>query len=537
MQNPPSRLYRARAVFTLLLLASAPCIPAFSQSAAESYRQAVLAIQQHIESGDLDGAHSLLDQAARHFPNDGGLENLLGVIEIQQGHPEQARQAFAAAVKHSPRLVSAYLNLARVDMETASDNSKDRAEALHAYESVLRIEPGNPEANYQAATLLMWSQHYQLSLDHLAKLGPQDRDQVGAVGIACVDEAGLGHKAQADHAAAALAARQDLNEQVAMILLPGLRATRRADLIETIFSAVDQREPLTAAGLRILGLAQEAEGKLVQARATLERCFARDPASTVALVDLARVAEESHDDRGALGYLAHARAINPKDASLPYRFGVICARMNLLGEARKAFEDAIKLAPKNPQYNLAMGTVAAFGHDPMEALPYFQTYHQLRPDDPVGTLALGSTYFRARDYDHAVPWLHQAAAQPRTAARALYYLGRIARDKNNLDEALRDLEQSAKLEPKEPDVLAEIGQIYVGLKRYPEAQKELEAALALDADNYAANFGLLQFYVRTQDARLHAQSARFEAVKNKREQESREMMRVIEIDPKGQPRH
>ncbi|MFZ0745969.1 MAG: tetratricopeptide repeat protein [Terracidiphilus sp.] len=507
--------------------------PMQAQHAGRSYQQTVLTIQQHIEANDLQGARTLITQAAKEFPADGGLENLLGVIEIQERHTERAKQEFSLAIQHSPKLVSAYLNLGRVYMETASDDSNERAEALHVYQKTLQIEPDNPEANYQSATLLMWSRSYQLSLDHLARLSAEAREGVGVKSLICADEAGLGHKENADRVATALAAGHDLTEQDAMIMLPALRAAHRADLVETIFAAAGNQHPLSASGLRILGLAQEAQGKLGPARDTLERAFAADGSAVAPLIDLARIANAQKDYRGALGYLAHAREMEPKDPSLPYEFGVICARMNLLEEARKAIGEAVKLAPDNPDYNLGMGMVASFEHDPTEGLPYLQKYHSLRPEDAEGILALGTTYFRAKDYDSASPWLKQAATKSQSAASAYYYLARIAREKGELDEALQDLSESAKLKPDQPQVLAETGQIYVQMKQYIEAEKLLTRAIALDADNYAANFGLLQLYVRTRDARQTDQSKRFEAIKSKNEQESREMMRVIEIDPKG----
>lgn len=504
-----------------------------AQPEGEHYRQTVLTIQQQIEAGDLEGARALIGKADREFPADGGIENLLGVVEIQEGHAERAKQQFAAAIRHSPKLVGAYMNLGRVYMETAADDASGRTEALRIYERVLQIEPGNSEANYQSATLLMWSRNYQRSLDRLARLSSEVRSKASVENLLCADEAGIGHTEAAKRAAALLAANLDLTEQDAMIILPALRAARRADLIETIFSAAGSRHPLSPSGLRILGLAQEAEGKLGAARATLERAYAADSASIAPLIDLARVAEADKDYRGALGYLAHARDLQPKDPSLPYEFGVICSKLNLLEEARKAIDEAVKLAPDNPEYNLGMGTIVSLGHDPTEALPYLEKYHSLRPADPAGVLAIGVAYFRAKDYENASPWLKQAATKSQSAAAAFNYLARIAREKGRIDEAIADLAESTKAKPDQPEVLAELGQIHVQMKRYADAEKEFNEALALEPDSYAANFGLLQLYARTSDPRQAEQSKRFEAVKDKNEQQSREMMRVIEIDPKG----
>jgi tetratricopeptide (TPR) repeat protein len=111
---------------------------------------------------------------------------------------------------------------------------------------------------------------------------------------------------------------------------------------------------VSASGLRILDLAQEDEGNLVQARATLEQSYAT-AGSVATLIDLARVAGSSRDYMGALGYLAHARDLQPEDASIPYQFGVICVKLNLIGEARKAIGQAIKLDSENPNYNIGMG--------------------------------------------------------------------------------------------------------------------------------------------------------------------------------------
>lgn len=527
---------RGRTRGNLLKNAVAMFLVAFSPAfvpaqASDRYQQTVVAIQQQIEANDLVAAGGSLATAMKEFPANGGLENLLGIVEVQQGQPELARQDFAKAIEHSPRLVSAYLNLARLDVEASEKDATQSTAALRLYRSVLRIEPNNPEAHYQAATLLMRSGEYQSSLDHVARLSAEGQARVSILLLECADHAGLGHKDAATRAGSKLAADAELTEQDAAFILPALRTARRADLIEEIYAAIDRRHPLSADGLRILGLAMEANEKLSEARATLERTYAADPSSAKPLADLARIAVESGDLREALGYLAHARELAPKDASYPYQFGLVCAKMNLFVEARKGIEEAVKLAPDNPEYNFSMGVIASFDEDPLAALPYLEKFRALRPSDPQGSMALGTAYFRAKDYDKAVPFLKQAVAGRQTAASANYYLGRVAQKRGQLEEAAADLQESERLKADVPEVMAELGQVYVQLKRYDVAQKQLDRALAIDPESYAANFGLLQLYVRTADPRRAEQAKKFEEVKDKSEQESREMMRAIEVDP------
>lgn len=482
-----------------------------------------------MEQNDLEGARSLIAGAQARFPKNGGLENLLGVIEIQEGHADRAIQEFSAAILHDPSLASAYLNLGRIYMQTAGNDKTARASAVRVYDKLLSMEPDNAEANYQVATLLMWDQSYERSLEHLKRLSPEDRSRIGVQIVLCADEAALHHAAAADKAAAAIVAAPDLTEQDAMEVLPALQAARRADLIESIFAAANGKSPLSADGLRILGLAQEGVGKLEIARKTLELAFAQSNSSVAILVDLTRVARASKDYQGALGYLAHARDLQPNDASFAYEFGVICLRMGLLGESRKAMGDAVKLSPDNPEYNYGMGIVSSFAQDATQGLPYLQKYHALRPTDPLALLAIGTTYFRAKNYESAQVWLKQAVAHDATAADAHYYLGRIARVQNHLDDAKHELEQANTLNPDQPDVLGELGQVFIATHQYREAQTCLDRAVKKDPNNYGANFGLLQLYARTGDPRREEQSKRFDEIKSSDEQHYQEMMRILDV--------
>jgi len=518
--------------FLVIGLASQP-EPATAQASGSAYQQTVLSIQQLIEAGNLDAAKSSIVTAFARYPNNGGLENLLGVVEIQQGSPEKARASFNAAIRHSPRLVSPYLNISRLDMPEAATVPARRAEALRLSEQALQLDPASDEALYNVASILTWQKNYQQSLVHLAKLSQSAASQIGVQAIRCSDEAALGHREQTTAAALALAANPDLSEQDAAGCLPALRAAHRADMIDAVYAAAAKLHPLSANGVQLLGLAQEAEGKPAEARATLEQAFSLEPTNAELLTDLTRVAEVAGDHQGALGYLAHARQLQPANAGYAYEFGVICVRMGLLGEARKALTEALRIEPENPQYNLSMGLVVSFSEDPSQAFPYLDRFHALRPNDAEGLLALGTASFRAKDFDSAAKWLQQAASNPTTAADAHLYLGRIARQQGQLEKAATELKQSLALRPDQPVAMSELGQIHFTDQDYTNAEKDFERALKNDPDNYLANYGLLQIYARTGDARREQQMRRFEEVRNLKDERDRQMMRVIEIHPDG----
>ena len=503
---------------------------------ASAYERTALEIQKQIEDGNLEQARGLIVAAEGRFPHNGGLENLQGVVEIQEGHAAEAIQAFQAAIRDNPRLAGAYLNLSRIRMPEAATDKAVRAEALRLSQKVLEMDPGNDEARFQAATIYLWNVDYRLSLEQVKKLSPEARAQVGAEAISCADRAALGPRETADEAAKALAANADLTEQDVDTCLPALRAARRADLIETLLEASAGRKALTPQGLRVLGLAEEANGKLKEARATLESAFAaNDGSTTIILEDLTRVAKAAGDYQGALGYLAHARNLEPNNAELSYEFGAICVRMGLLAEARKAIAEALHLEPDNAQFNLGMGIVVSFSEDPSQSLPYLAKFHSLEPKDPQGPLALGEANFRAKDYDTAMTWLRRAVGDEKTAADAHYYIGKIAHQQGRLDEAAAELKQALALRPGNADTLAELGQVSLAKRDFGPAAEYFRQALREDVDNYAANFGLLQLYARTGDARREEQSHRFDEVKKIRDERDQQMMRAIEVRPDVAP--
>ena len=119
------------------------------------------------------------------------------------------------------------------------------------------------------------------------------------------------------------------------------------------------------------------------------------------LIDLARVAYKLRDVKGALGYLAHARSLEPQNAGVHFLFGIVCVELNLGAEAYDSMKKAVELDPENPLVNYAMGAVATHRHEPSESIPYFEKYVRLKPDDPRGRFALGAAGFYSGQLDEA----------------------------------------------------------------------------------------------------------------------------------------
>lgn len=493
--------------------------------------QTVLQIQELIVRGDLAAARKSLNEATRQYPAEAGFDNLLGIVEAQEAHFPAAEQSFKRAIAKNKQFTNAYLNLGRLYQEHSPSDREAFRQALETYRAVLRYDPGNTEANYQSAKLFALEGECKAALDHLALLAADVRNTAQSLSVSCGVYACLGDRPHADEAASRLLRHPDYSEADAGVAASILSRSGRDDLSLMLYEALLKRQPLAPESMRQMGLAYERTGRLKEARTALEDSTHDAQPTPLMLLDLARVAHKQKDYEGALGYLAHARQLEPANASLSYFFGLVCVDLNLLAEARNAFEQAVKLDPENASYNFAMGAASAFRHDPGDAIPYFQKYLRLKPNDPRGKLALGAAFFRAKEYAKAAEYLKLAAETSETAATAHYYLGCIARQEERVADAKRELAQAIRLNPHNVDALAELGQCHLVGKDYELAGKEFRQALEINPNHYAANFGLLTLYTRTQDPRENDQAKRFEEVKKLREETTQEFLRIVEVRP------
>jgi tetratricopeptide (TPR) repeat protein len=501
------------------------------EASSTSPAQIIQRVLQLIQQGDLAEARGQLAQALREFPKEAGFYDLLGVVEAQERNYRAAETDFTRAIELDPRLTGAYLNLGHLYQENSARDPDALRKGLGVYERLLRFQPNNTEANYQSALLLERRGSFQASLNRLSRLAPPDHDRAQALAVRCADFVGLGDRNQTDAAAGRLLSSSDLTEADILLTLPQLEAHRRSDLEVRLLEGLAGRQLASLNALHTLALLYERRGQLGKARDTLEKVAKGQPDSAPALIELARVADHQRDYTGALGYLAHARDLEPQNAGIHFFFGMVCVEENLALEAYNSLKQAVTLEPQNPYYNYAMGAVAVGRDDPREALPYFKKYCELKPHDPRGRFALGAAYFYSRDYESADKELRGVAGYRETTSGAHYFLGRIANQEGRLREAASELQQALKYNPKYADALAELGHVRLSQKEYALAEQALLHALEIDPDNYMANLNLMVLYQRTRDSRAEAQTQKFDEVKKKRAERAKEFLRTIEVRP------
>ena len=483
-----------------------------------------------LDRNDLTRAKSEADVALKAYPDDPVLLNLAGAVEAQSGAHAAAASHFQAAIRLAPRVAAPYENLGRLYQEQSASDPEARGKALGIYLQLLAFDPQNVEGCYQSGFLLALAGRFADARGMLDRLRSDIRTQPQVLTLTATVLQGVGDAAGASDAVARWAASPDHSAPDVLALAPAFAHLPDRQLEQRLLELLDQQQQAPPEAQHELGRLYIAAGRYQDARVVLERAAQPTP-SVAVLIDLARAADKVGDHDGALGYLAHARSLEPSNAQVHFLFGVICVEMDLVAEAFESLKKALALAPDNPDYNYVMGGVAMHRHEAAESLPYLEKYLLLRPDDPRARLALGVARFHSGQFTAAAADLQQAAQHPQTEAGARYFLGRIARQDGDLDAARREVERSIQASAANADVWAELGLIDTRQERYADAERDLNKALAIDPDNYLATVNLTALFTRTKDPRKDAQAARLAALQEKRTAKAQDFLRIIEVVP------
>jgi tetratricopeptide (TPR) repeat protein len=491
--------------------------------------EALLRSQQLIERGDLAGARKELTAAMERFPSEPGVYNLLGVVEVQTGAIDAAEHAFQKAVQLAPRFTGAYLNLGRLYQEHP-DRSNAAQRGIDVYRSILAYDPGHAEANYQAAILLLHQRSHRASVAHLDRLPPEAQGRAQVLALRCAAYAGMADGKRAAEVGGRLAAAPDLTEPDVVQILPVLDSSDGLDIAVGLLEALSRRGLASTDSIRRLGLLQERKTNYPQARQALERAAQSGPSVPV-LLDLARVAYKQQDREGALGYLAHARDLDPKNAGVHFFFGIVCIELEVPFDAQDSLRKAVELDPGNAWYHYALGAVLVQTSDPNEAVPHLRRFVELKSGEPHGRFALAYAYFSTGQAELARNEFESIVQAPETAAGAHYFLGRIALEDGNDAQALAELEKAIAADAEYADAYAELGLYHLQQGDLDVAERQLRRALELDPDGLRANFNLLRLYQRQGDPRAPEQQARFEDVKKKRQEKQIYLLRRVVVKP------
>jgi predicted O-linked N-acetylglucosamine transferase (SPINDLY family)/glycosyltransferase involved in cell wall biosynthesis len=211
----------------------------------------------------------------------------------------------------------------------------------------------------------------------------------------------------------------------------------------------------------------------------------------------------------ALEAAERAVALQPDDAGLWYRLGIVHLDSGLLAESEFCWRKVLTLDPQHAKASVNLGLVLQVAGKDDEAL---QCYRDAVAADPV-------------------------------LAQAWFNLGALLLARGQPVDAIEALRTALQLDPREPGWHAALGSAYGGAGFPRDAVKSLRAALQLDPSMRQANSEMLQAMNFIPDltperiheehrewARRHASGARFRKHENGREPERRLRVGYLSAD-------
>jgi tetratricopeptide (TPR) repeat protein len=163
-----------------------------------------------------------------------------------------------------------------------------------------------------------------------------------------------------------------------------------------------------------------------------------------------------------------------------------------LRSAQRMLEQAVDLDPSFALAHVWLSIVHSliyfFGHDHTEerlrlARAAADRALELDPDLPQGHLALGHYYYRGfRAYDQALEELAVAEQGLPGDAELLSARGYIYRRQGKWEDAIANLQRAAELDPRDATRLVNLGYNYGFLRRYGEAERYYDKALAVEPE-------------------------------------------------------
>ncbi len=447
---------------------------------------------------DYAAADQWLSKSVELAPNDAHARYYLGRAKYNQKHFADAAWIFKDCLDLDPRNAKAadYLGRSYEALGRTGD-------ALAAYRSaVAAAAPGNPEPYLDLGTLLVENERPGDAVSYLlqaAGIAPGDSRVHRALGKAYLQLNRL-PEAQAElHKAVAIAPE---NAPLHFLLA---QALRKSGLEDQARAETERYNALTGAHSSPDTPLAEARsllelGKLDEAERVTRRYLEIHRSSADGHYLLGYILFKKQDPKSSLAeYTEAARYRTPGAADLEAVAGDYVLLKDY-PDADKWFTKAVEWNPKDPLGWYYLGRTKYNENRFEEAVSAFEQCLRLDPKNVKAEDNLGLSFEGLNQIEKAIAAYRTAIDWQKDTTDKnggpLIDLGSLLVDDNRPDEALPYLVDAARISPEDYRVHRQLGKAYIHLNRLDEAGIELEKAVRLAPQNAPVHFMLSQVYRR-----------------------------------------
>lgn len=217
-----------------------------------------------------------------------------------------------------------------------------------------------------------------------------------------------------------------------------------------------------------MGAVLEAEGKRAEAEQEYLEAVYLDPVVLEPMSRLYIMYQATRDPAkiARLERLLVASLEKKKDSAIHYDWlGQVYMREGQYDKAELAFTTAIGLAPKEPEFQINLGSLKAKQGKLDEGIAAYQKALELRADHPLALFNLGAVYAIQGQIDRALEFFHRAERAGPPSHTLLNSLAQAYQEKGQLDRAAEYLRRSLEIRPNQPDRRAELKKIEARIRK------------------------------------------------------------------------
>jgi Flp pilus assembly protein TadD len=266
-----------------------------------------------------------------------------------------------------------------------------------------------------------------------------------------------------------------------------------------------------------LGYAFTALKRTEEARSEYEKAIALDPKMAEAQLNLGVLLLDK-DPAAAVAPLRKAVELMPAQSRPRFVLGIALERVGDFAAAAESFEGAVRLDPKDAESLIELGSIHLRDGQAKQAETYYRRALELEPKSATALQGLAQSLDVEKKPETAQAYRNYLAVQPgdrEARTRLIHYL----LDQQQYDAALAELDKTAStqsptvdtlklradiliaqkkyndavatlrqaisLSPADAQLHGGLGRVYLEIRNYAEAEKELKSALQLDRNNLA----------------------------------------------------
>jgi tetratricopeptide (TPR) repeat protein len=242
-------------------------------------------------------------------------------------------------------------------------------------------------------------------------------------------------------------------------------------------------------------------GKLDEAEGAFQQVLAVDPASGAAYANLGVIHMRRKQWQQALNDLHKAEHLLPKVAGIRLNIGLVYFRQSDFGSAIKPFESVVRDLPDSFQARYLLGLCYFFNDRWQDTVTTMEPLWTQASDQLNYLYVLGIAASKAKNPPLEEKALGRLAEIGQDTPELHLLMGKAHLNRDEYDDAVRELELAAKADPRLPFVHFNLGLVYVHQQNYDRAREEFQKDLKIEPD-VALNWeqlGGLEFTVGNED--------------------------------------